>query len=126
MDATTVAVDLAKDMFEVALANRAGRIVDRKRLSAAQFGRFVDALPADTEVVMEACATRTTGGAAVRIGASSCSCCHPSTCARTSVGTRPIAPTLKPCSKPSCLHGHSALSGASSRRLRGGVFVGNL
>ena len=27
MDATTVAVDLAKDVFEVALANRAGRIV---------------------------------------------------------------------------------------------------
>ena len=30
-DATTVAVDLAKDVFEVALANRAGRIVERKR-----------------------------------------------------------------------------------------------
>ena len=29
MDATTVAVDLAKDVFEVALANRAGRILDR-------------------------------------------------------------------------------------------------
>ena len=28
MDATTVAVDLAKDIFEVALANRAGRVVD--------------------------------------------------------------------------------------------------
>ena len=28
MDATTVAVDLAKDVFEVALANRAGRIID--------------------------------------------------------------------------------------------------
>jgi hypothetical protein len=29
MDATTVAVDLAKDVFEVAVANRAHRIVDR-------------------------------------------------------------------------------------------------
>jgi hypothetical protein len=27
MDATTVAVDLAKDIFEVAIANRAGRIL---------------------------------------------------------------------------------------------------
>ena len=57
MDATTVAVDLAKDVFEVAMANRAGRIVERKRLIAAQFERFLDGLPAGTEVVMEACGT---------------------------------------------------------------------
>ena len=57
MDATTVAVDLAKDIFEVALASRVGRIIDRKRLSLAQFQRFVDGLPVGTEVVMEACAT---------------------------------------------------------------------
>ncbi len=37
MDATTVAVDLATDVFEVALANRGGRIVERKRLSRPQF-----------------------------------------------------------------------------------------
>ena len=29
MDATTVAIDLAKDIFEVALANNAGRIIER-------------------------------------------------------------------------------------------------
>ena len=57
MDATTVAVDLAKDVFEVATTNRAGRIVERKRLSRRQFEAFVDALPAGTEVVMEACGT---------------------------------------------------------------------
>jgi hypothetical protein len=33
MDATTVAIDLAKDIFEVALANRAGRIIERKPLA---------------------------------------------------------------------------------------------
>jgi hypothetical protein len=38
MDATTVAVDLAKDVFEVALANRVHRIIDRKRLTRWQFG----------------------------------------------------------------------------------------
>jgi transposase len=57
MDATTVAVDLAKDVFEVAVANRVGRIVDRKRLTRPQFERFVDGLTPETEVVMEACGT---------------------------------------------------------------------
>ena len=57
MNATTVAVDLAKDIFEVAVANRAGRIIDRKRLTRAQFSRFVDGLDPGTEVVMEACGT---------------------------------------------------------------------
>ncbi len=57
MDATTVAVDLAKDVFEVALANRAGRIVERKRLTRPQFERFIDGLTPETEVVMEACGT---------------------------------------------------------------------
>ena len=57
MDATTVAVDLAKDVFEVATANRAGRIVERKRLTRRQFEAFVDALPAGTRIVMEACGT---------------------------------------------------------------------
>lgn len=57
MDATTVAVDLAKDVFEVALANRAGRIVDRRRLTRRQFERFVEGLDSGTTVVMEACGT---------------------------------------------------------------------
>lgn len=57
MDATTVAVDLAKDVFEVATANRAGRIIERKRLTRRRFEAFVDSLPAGTRVVMEACGT---------------------------------------------------------------------
>ena len=57
MNAMTVAVDLAKDVFEVAVANRAGRIVERKRLTRRQFAHFIDALPAGTTVVMEACGT---------------------------------------------------------------------
>lgn len=55
MDAKTMAVDLAKDIFEVALANRAGRIFERKRLNRRQFERLVDTLPGGTEVIMEAC-----------------------------------------------------------------------
>ncbi|MGH8528483.1 MAG: IS110 family transposase [Nevskiales bacterium] len=54
MNATTVAVDLAKDVMEVAEANAAGKIVDRRRLSRAAFTRFI----AEHTVclwVMEAC-----------------------------------------------------------------------
>src|SRR5688572_30623028 len=57
MDATTVAVDLAKDVFEMALANRAHRIIDRKRLTRRQFESFIEGLSAGTAVVMEACGT---------------------------------------------------------------------
>jgi transposase len=57
MDATTVAVDLAKDIFEVALANGAGRVIERKRLTRRQFERFIDGLNPGTEVIMEACGT---------------------------------------------------------------------
>ena len=44
MDATTVAVDLAKDIFEVACANRADRVVERRRLTRRQFEAFLDSL----------------------------------------------------------------------------------
>jgi transposase len=57
MDATTVAVDLAKDVFEVAVANHAHRIMDRKRLTRRQFESFIEGLSAGTTVVMEACGT---------------------------------------------------------------------
>src|SRR5262245_42465640 len=57
MDAKTIAVDLAKDVFEVAFANRADRIVDRQRLTRRQFERLVSTLPAGVTMVMEACGT---------------------------------------------------------------------
>lgn len=56
MDATTVAVDLAKTVFELALANAQWRVVGRRRLNRAGFGRFL-AETAPTHVVMEACGT---------------------------------------------------------------------
>jgi transposase len=56
MDATTIAVDLAKNVFEVAVQDGHGRIVARYRLTRTQFARFLrHHLPA--EVVMEACGT---------------------------------------------------------------------
>lgn len=57
MNATTVAVDLAKDVFEVAEANIHHRVVGRRRLTRRQFERFLTTLPPGTEVVMEACGT---------------------------------------------------------------------
>jgi transposase len=56
MNSVTIAVDLAKSVFEVAVSNTAGRITERRRLSRAQFERFwSDRLPC--RVVMEACAS---------------------------------------------------------------------
>jgi len=57
MDATTVAVDLAKDVFEVAEANAHHRVIQRRRLSRRQFERYLAQCPRDTEIVMEACGT---------------------------------------------------------------------
>ncbi|MEW6125403.1 MAG: IS110 family transposase [Pseudomonadota bacterium] len=54
MDATTVAVDLAKSVFELAMANAQWQVVERRRLTRAQFMRFVNQTPA-THLVMEAC-----------------------------------------------------------------------
>lgn len=54
MHSTTVAVDLAKDVFEVAVAGEAGRIERRDRLSRTGFGRFL-AAQQPSRVVMESC-----------------------------------------------------------------------
>ena len=54
MDATTVAVDLAKTVFELAIANAQWRVVSRQRLNRAQFARYLTQTP-PTHVVMEAC-----------------------------------------------------------------------
>jgi transposase len=55
MDATTIAVDLAKHTFEIVIAPDGGA-VSRRRLSRAQFATFLRTQP-PAQVVMEACAT---------------------------------------------------------------------
>lgn len=57
MDATTVAIDLAKDVFQIALSERPGRVSARRRLSRRQFEIFIETLGPDVTVVMEACPT---------------------------------------------------------------------
>ncbi|WP_435106914.1 IS110 family transposase [Arhodomonas sp. AD133] len=52
----TIAVDLAKAVFEIAVSDGHGKILERQRLSRAQFQRFFHNREAAT-VVMEACGT---------------------------------------------------------------------
>jgi len=54
MNATTVAVDLAKSVFEVIAADARGKPIERARLTRAQFERWFDNRQVDL-VVMEAC-----------------------------------------------------------------------
>lgn len=54
MNATTVAVDLAKNVFEIAVADKSWKVVDRARLTRAQFARWFENRTVDL-VVMEAC-----------------------------------------------------------------------
>src|SRR5206468_8803671 len=54
MHSTTIAVDLAKSVFEVAVSQRAGKVSARRRLSRGQLSRFL-AEQAPATVVMEAC-----------------------------------------------------------------------
>jgi transposase len=56
MHSTTIAVDLAKSVFEVAVSRRPGKVDGRHRLSRGQFSRFL-AEQAPATVVMEACGT---------------------------------------------------------------------
>jgi transposase len=56
MQDTTIAVDLAKSVFEVAVSRRPGKVAKRHRFSRGQFSRFLAEQSAAT-VVMEACGT---------------------------------------------------------------------
>ena len=54
MDATTVAVDVAKNVFELAIADRQWRVVGSARLTRGQFERWFDNRAVE-RVIMEAC-----------------------------------------------------------------------
>ncbi len=56
MKSTLIAVDVAKEVFEVAVSERPGRVTQRHRLSRVGFGRFLAQQAAGT-IVMEACGT---------------------------------------------------------------------
>jgi hypothetical protein len=54
MHATTVAIDLAKDVFELAFADQAGHIVERKRQSRRAFARALHNRPPLAVVIARA------------------------------------------------------------------------
>ena len=54
MNSTTIAIDVAKSVFEVAISEQPGQVRDRQRLSRERFRRFLAERPAAT-VLMEAC-----------------------------------------------------------------------
>lgn len=54
MHASTVAVDLAKDVFELAFADARGRVIGRKRLGRRAFARVLEQQP-PLRVLLEAC-----------------------------------------------------------------------
>lgn len=56
MNPTTVAVDLAKNVFELAVADARGKVVERARLTRTQFERWFQNRAVKL-VIMEACAT---------------------------------------------------------------------
>lgn len=56
MNATTVAIDLAKNVFELAAADERGKVVERARLTRGQLERWFENRSVRL-VVMEACAT---------------------------------------------------------------------
>jgi len=56
MKSTTIAVDVAKSVFEVAISQRPGRVRERHRLSRARFARFMGEHHPAT-VLLEACSS---------------------------------------------------------------------
>jgi transposase len=54
MCVTTVAIDLAKSVFELAAADESGKVIERRRLSRVQLNRYFENL-SSVHVVMEAC-----------------------------------------------------------------------
>ena len=56
MKSTTIAIDLAKSVFEVGISNQPGHVASSHRLSREQIGAFMANQPATT-VVMEACSS---------------------------------------------------------------------
>jgi transposase len=56
MESATIAIDLAKSVFELAVADQNGRVIERKRLSRPQLERYFENR-AVGKVVMEACGT---------------------------------------------------------------------
>lgn len=56
MQPSIISIDLAKDVFELAIASAKYNIIERKRLNRTQFKRFIINHPRAL-IIMEACGT---------------------------------------------------------------------
>ena len=90
MPIATIAVDLAKTVFEVAATDSNGKIVERPRLGRAQFERYFENRES-AHIVMEACGTAHYWGRRFQAPGCGCRCCRPITCALTYDVTRTTA-----------------------------------
>lgn len=54
MHPNTIAINLAKDIFELAFTDAQGRVIERKRLTRKAFARIMEQRP-PLRVLMEAC-----------------------------------------------------------------------
>ena len=68
MKNTTIAIDLAKSVFEVGISERPGHVAGNHRLSRAEVSAFLAAQPPAT-VIMEAAVRRTTGDGSFKASA---------------------------------------------------------
>jgi hypothetical protein len=90
MNATTVAIDLAKDVFELAFADSAAHVLQRKRLSRARLGPEFQNRP-PMVVIMEACNSSHYWARRLAAGVTSPCCCRRSTPSRSFAAPRPVA-----------------------------------
>ncbi len=52
-----IAIDLAKNVFEVAVSDLSGKVLERKRLTRLAFQKFLAAIFEPAEFIVEACGT---------------------------------------------------------------------
>ena len=99
MKTTQIGLDLAKSVVEVAVSHQPGRVHARHRLPRARVRRFfADHAPA--EVLMEAGSSAHHWGQELQALGHRVALLPRGTSPATATGTRPIARTPRPCSKP--------------------------
>ena len=98
MNNTTIAVDLAKAVFEVAISEHPGQVHERQRLSRERFPRWLAEQPPAT-ILMEACGSAHHGPDALK-DTVICPCwCRPTSSDLTCPATRPTVLMPKGCSR---------------------------
>jgi transposase len=91
MHSTTVAVDLAKNVFELAVTDSEGKIDERLRLSRARFAAFFVQRP-PCRVLMEACGSAHYWARRITAYGHAWSCSPLSMCVAMSDAARPTGP----------------------------------